>query len=274
MGRAPATAVALACVVALAAGCASGDELPRFAATSPGNDSGGTATTAAATPSTSASSSSSLLSPSPSTPAAPAYRVGGTLTGTEFAAQLLERTEGATVRLETTTADSAVTCVAEVGGSDFLVTNPVKGVAELRVVRNTAYVQDRPGSAQSWLEVDLSSDQTDMPSQAVADALNLVDDVWSGDCRAIDRYAAIDAAGKVRVKAVGRKGWTVSAPTDPESQGSKFSDSKRTAIPGTWELDLDGRPVSYTASDRSRTVRYSHWDDYEIAAPPASQVRR
>src|SRR5690349_8908856 len=129
MGRAPATAVVLACVVALAAGCSSGDELPRFAATSPGNGSHGTATTSAAAPSTSVSSSSSLSSPSPSTPATPDYRVGETLTGTEFAAQLLERTEGATVRLETTTADRSVTCVAEVGGSDLLVTNPVKGVA-------------------------------------------------------------------------------------------------------------------------------------------------
>ena len=269
MGRARASAVALACVITLAAGCASGGERPRFAATSGGNGATRTTTTPPSTPSTPASSSSSL-----STPAAPAYRVGQALTGTELAAQLLERTDGSTVELTTRTADGTVTCVAEVGGSDFLVTNPVQGVAEVRVLRNTAYVQDRPGSAQSWLEVDLTSDQTEVPTRAVADALNLVDDLWSGDCRAVDRYAAIDAAGKVRVKAVSRAGWTLSAPTDPESQGSKFSDSKRTAIPGTWQLDLDGRPVSYTASDHSRIVRYSHWDDYEIAAPPPSQVRR
>ena len=274
MGRAVAGAVALACVITLAAGCASGAERPRSAATSSTNGATRTATTPSSTPSTQASPSSSLSSPSPSTPAAPDYREGETLTGTEFAAQLLERTDGSTVELATTTAGSTVTCVAEVGGNDFLMTNPVQGVAELRVVRNTAYVQDRPGSAQSWLEVDLTSDETEVPTRAVADALNLAGDVWSGDCRAIDRYAAIDAAGKVRVKAVSRTGWTLSAPTDPESQGSKFSDSKRTAIPGTWQLDLDGRPVSYTASDRSRVVRYSHWDDYEIAAPPASQVRR
>ena len=267
MGRATTVGLALAGVV-LAAGCASGGQ-PRDAATSRSSSTAPTSAT-----STSSSSSPSPSSPSPSTPAPPDYSVDQALTGTEFAAQLLERTSGSTVELTTTTADRTVTCVAEIGGNDFLVTNPVKGVAEVVVVRGTAYVQDRMGSAQSWLEVDLTGDQTDPPSQAVADTLDLVDDLWSGDCRGIDRYAAIDAAGKVRVKALSRAGWTLSAPTDPESQGNKFSDSKRTAIPGTWQLDVYGRPLSYTASDRSRVVRYSHWDDYEIAAPPASQVRR
>ncbi|WP_157581432.1 hypothetical protein [Phycicoccus sp. Root563] len=215
------------------------------------------------------------VSPSTSTTDSVLYRAGESLTGQEFAGQLLERTQGSTVEIRTTGGGRRIHCIASVGdGVGFVVFSPVKGIKEMRIVGDVAYLQDRPGASKSWVEINLVTHKAEVPTKAIADALNLIAELEPGDCRGNDRLAALDAAGDVKVKAATASGWTLTAPTDPESQGPKNSESKRSYVPATWKIDLDGRPLSYQASTSSRVFHYSKWDVYEIAAPPASQVRK
>ena len=156
----------------------------------------------------------------------------------------------------------------------FSIRKPATGIGEMRVFASMAYLEDEPGTAKPWLSFDLSSDQTEVPTQAAADALNLVGEVIAGECQWDERLAAIDPSGTVRVTAEKADGWTFSVPTDPESLRDKSSDSARPYEPGTWVVGKDGLPVSYRAKGSARVLAYSQWSQEKITAPPADTIHQ
>jgi len=219
------------------------------------------------------SSSISMTLPTPTTADPRVYGAGDTLTGQEFAAELLARMADQSFQPDTTVRRSRVKCaVTGVVDGDISIAKPAAGIAEVRVLGNMAYVADKPGTARPWFAFDMASGQDEVPSQAIADALNLVDDVVAGDCRWDERLAAIDPAGTVKVTAETADGWRFSVPTDPESQRDKHSGSPRTYEDGTWIVSKAGLPVTYRAAGSSRVVSYSNWSKKEIAAPPDDQI--
>lgn len=221
-----------------------------------------------------ASATSVPVSP---TLAAHVFTVGQTLTGGEFAADLMDSIGGKSVRVTTAAEGRHVSCVVTAAAiGTFVMPDPVAGIHEMRVLRDIAYVEDRPGTSQPWLEVDLPSERhpvPTVPTQAIVDALNRIDDVRAGDCRWNERLAAVDPTGSVRVTAATANGWALSVPTDPESQRLKNSASPRSYPMGTWQITKDGLPISYRASTSSRVTTWSGWSDQNISPPPADQVR-
>lgn len=216
-----------------------------------------------------ATSTSSSVSPAPN-----GYRAGQTMSGGEFASSLLDVMQDQTFEMHTVSHRGSVWCLVDGSpGQDFILFNPPAGIQEVRVVGNMAYLEDQPGHAKPWFGVDLDSGQTQVPSQAMAEALNEVADIRAGDCRWNERLAAIDPAGNVKVTRASRDGVTLSVPTDAESQGPKNSGSARNYQPSIWVLDADGRPVSYRSPNGSRVVFFSNWGPDPITAPPATQIR-
>ena len=209
--------------------------------------------------------------------AAHLFMVGQTLTGGEFAADLMDSIGSKSVRVTTAAGGRHVSCVVTAAATGtFVMPDPAAGIHEMRVLGDIAYVEDRPGTSQPWLEVDLPSERhpvPTVPTQAIANALNRIDDVRAGDCRWNERLAAIDPTGLVKVTAATADGWALSVPTDPESQLGKNSASPRSYPMGTWRITKDGLPISYRASASSRLATWSEWSDQNISPPPAGQVR-
>lgn len=205
------------------------------------------------------------------------FTVGQTLTGGEFAADLMDSIGSKSVRVTTAAEGRHVSCVVTAAATGtFVMPDPAAGIHEMRVLRDIAYVEDRPGTSHPWLEVDLPSERhpvPTVPTQAIADALNRIDDVRAGDCRWNERLAAIDPTGLVKVTAATADGWALSVPTDPESQLGKNSASPRSYPMGTWRITKNGLPISYRASASSRLTTWSEWSDQNISPPPAGQVR-
>jgi hypothetical protein len=205
------------------------------------------------------------------------FTVGQTLTGGEFAADLMDSIGSRSVRVTTAAEGRRVSCVVTAAATGtFVMPDPAAGIHEMRVLRDIAYVEDRPGTSQPWLEVDLPSERhpvPTVPTQAIADALNRIDDVIAGDCRWNERLAAVDPTGLVKVTGATADGWALSVPTDPESQGAKDSASPRSYPMGNWQITKNGLPISYRASTSSRVTTWSEWSDQRISPPPAGQIR-
>jgi hypothetical protein len=171
--------------------------------------------------------------------------------------------------------NSTVSCV--VIGNDFdtvSVKQPVPGVREVRVFGSQAYILDRPTKKASWFSFDMASGETALPEAAQAKALNRLQDVWPGACTWNERLAAIDPSGDAKVVARTAQGWRLSVATDPETTTDKFSDSARPYAPATWEVDREGRPVSYRSAGSTRVVTFSGWRRGGIPRPAEEQVHQ
>ena len=129
----------------------------------------------------STSSSASTPAESATAPAARAYVVGQTIPSGQFAGMLLEVMTGKSFRLVITKRDP-VTCMVSEDPDVLGIVDAGQKVREVRFLREDAYVRDRPGQAKSWTRVDaLPNENSTVPTQAIADAMNAAIDRRPGD---------------------------------------------------------------------------------------------
>lgn len=254
---------ALVVAVALTA-CSTQQTGPSSARSSATGPSASTAASRSAGSST--TTANARLSPSVTSPT-PAYRVGQELPVGEVVAVMLGALEDKTVRISVSGARPMV-CDSSSSHDAWSFPSPVPGVREVRIIEQTAYVRESPGGRAGWTVVDLTADGRTLETRAAAEGLNRSLELLRSDCRWNERISALDPAANARVDAVTGDGFTLTVPTDPESQWAKDSASKRTYVPATWVIGRDGAPRRYRAPDGSRVFTF-RVAAVAIEAPPA-----
>ena len=205
-------------------------------------------------------------SPSPTT-ATPAFRVGDEVPVGEVVALMLGALENKTVRISVSGARPLV-CDSSSSDDAWSFPSPVAGVREVRIIEQTAYVREGSAGRAEWTVVDLTDDARTLETRAAAEGLNRSLELLRTDSRWNERISAMDPAATVRVDAVTSDGFTLTVPTDPESQWAKDSGSERKYVPASWVLGRDGAPRHYRAPDGSRVFTFRVVTD-AIEAPSA-----